>query len=177
MLSRREIYISVSQTLRLYPDRKIIYNASSNFALYASESSVLVVSETFLKRTLIIRHYPIVQIPNILRTSILWELATMSDATLPPRSSSAEPVEDMANGSDLTLPGSNPDTLREDDYVSTTREDGSGDSAGGTDNKQKRKRTRYVGSCAPLSSLFRWDSDPDIHKCQELGNTANNHCL
>jgi hypothetical protein len=72
----------------------------------------------------------------------------MSDATVPspPRSSSAAPVAEGRQRADSSS-GENEgelDTSLEQSTGSTAGEDFTGDSGGRTDNKQKRKRTRYV---------------------------------
>lgn len=83
----------------------------------------------------------------------------MSDATLPPRSSSADPV-DEGNGQDSSLLEQYPEAEAEETYMSAVKEDGSGDSGGGMDNKQKRKRTRFVDIpllCAFVAHDFWWN--------------------
>ncbi len=78
----------------------------------------------------------------------------MSDATSPPRSSSA-PADETAheNGSELSFLEGEYDTSLEQSYVSTAKEEASGDSEGRADNKQKRKRTRYVHTSNTYISL------------------------
>jgi hypothetical protein len=70
----------------------------------------------------------------------------MSDATLPPppRSSSAGPVSEGYQRADSSEGEGEYDTSLDQSTVFAVREDNTGDSGERTDNKQKRKRTRYV---------------------------------
>jgi hypothetical protein len=78
----------------------------------------------------------------------------MSDpASPPPRSSSVAPASETGNGSESSLPDAYFDTHTDQSYISPAKEEASGDSEGRTENKQKRKRTRYVDTCQPYTKL------------------------
>ena len=76
----------------------------------------------------------------------------MSDATLPlpPRSSSAAPVSEGHQRADSSEGEAEFDTSLDQSTDYAAREENSGDS-GRTDNKQKRKRTRYGVACRSTS--------------------------
>ena len=81
----------------------------------------------------------------ILRIGILWLIIKMNDATLPPpRSSSAAPDVQFRNQSDSSSGEGDFDTSLDPSAYILSKEENSGDSEGRTDNKQRRKRTRYV---------------------------------
>lgn len=69
----------------------------------------------------------------------------MSDATLPPpRSSSAAPTAEAAQQSDSSSGEGEFDTSLESCVSAGGKEESAGDGERRTDNKQKRKRTRYM---------------------------------
>ena len=69
----------------------------------------------------------------------------MSDATLTPsRSSSLPPAADAPSRSDTSSGEGEFDTSLDQSTYPAVKEEGSGNSEGRQDNKQKRKRTRYA---------------------------------
>jgi hypothetical protein len=84
----------------------------------------------------------------------------MSDATLPPpRSSSLAPAADAGNRSDSSSGEGEFDTSLDQSTYSVMREEGLGDSEGKQDNKQKRKRTRYVRDLQCFRHSFGFPGD------------------
>jgi hypothetical protein len=88
----------------------------------------------------------------------------MSDATSPPPRSSSAPADETAheNGSELSFLEGEYDMGLDQSYMSTAKEEASGDSEGRADNKQKRKRTRYVrtsNTCISLGHFCLWSSE------------------
>jgi len=111
---------------------------------------------------------------------ILWIFSTMSDATLPPppRSSSA-PVSEGRQRSDSSSGEGEFDTSLDQSIGNAAREDDTGDSGGRTDNKQKRKRTRYdVEFSFPFAPrhLNYGLSNLRIHGQLEFSNAFGGHC-
>ena len=92
---------------------------------------------------------------SIRSIGILWISSTMSDATLPlpPRSSSAAPVSEGHQRADSSEGEAEFDTSLDQSTDYAAREENSGDS-GRTDNKQKRKRTRYGVKVFRSTSIF-----------------------
>ena len=79
----------------------------------------------------------------------------MSDATLPPpRTSSAAPTAEAAQQSDSSFGEGEFDTFLESCVSAVGKEESVGDGEGRTDNKQKRKRTRYVWELWALHRIF-----------------------
>jgi hypothetical protein len=84
----------------------------------------------------------------------------MSDATLPPpRSSSLAPAADAGSRSDSSSSEGGFDTSLDQSTYSAMKEEGSGDSEGRQDNKQKRKRTRYVRDLQCFLNSFGFPGD------------------
>jgi hypothetical protein len=103
----------------------------------------------------------------------------MSDATLPPpRSSSLAPAADAGSRSDSSSGEGEFDTSLDQSTYSAVKEEGSGDSEGRQDNKQKRKRTRYVWDlqCFIIVSYFGFLGDIVLPWIDWSLNISFEHC-